>query len=120
MAWWSGTGSYGQRPGSNVNVVNVEESNGAMTAILLGILIVVLTVAGMYFHKNFKIVRRDKDETAGSPKQTSSDTDKQPMNEKALHSSLINQEEFNRRCLKSGLFDKFGYGASSSGERSAR
>ena len=66
----------------NVVEVSVKEFNTPEITILIGILIVMITIAGLYFHKNFKIMKRIEDKANCSSTQTSPDLNENPVDAK--------------------------------------
>ena len=87
-----------ERTAPNVNVVTIEKTSSTLMAIMLAILLVLVSIAGMYFHKHFKVVRREDEEYADMPELEPSDGGCQ---------SDANAE--NRRC-KFVHLDKLEYG----------
>ena len=62
----------------------MNEFNAPQIAILIGILVVMITIAGLYFHKNFKIVKRIEDKASCNPIHSSPDLIENPVDAKEV------------------------------------
>ena len=94
--YWNTRHANAERIEPNVNIVTIKGTSSTFVAIMLAILLVLVSFAGMYFHKHFKVVRREDDEYADMPELIPFDDMPELIPSDDGRQSSANAE--NRRC----------------------